>query len=90
MKRCVEGTIPLTVSFSQVFELAIVPLSSISASRSWELQMPQAPKHSGEAEETEEGASGNMDDIVGDDPDKVNPMEARMNCANRSFRGVPK
>ena len=31
-----------------------------------------------------------MDDIVGDDPHKVNPMEARMNGANRSFHGVPK
>ena len=52
--------------------------------------MPQAPKHSWEAEETEEGASEIMDDIVGDDPDKVNPMEARMNCADKSFHGVPK
>ena len=59
-----------------MFELAIVPLSSMSASHSWELQMPQASKHSWEVEETEEGASEIMDDIVGDDPDKVNPMEA--------------
>ena len=36
--------------------------------------MPQASKHSWEVEETEEGASEIMDDIVGDDPDKVNPM----------------
>ena len=45
--------------------------------------MPQAPKHSWEAEETEEGALEIMDDIVSDDPDKVNPMEARMNCADK-------
>ena len=43
--------------------------------------MPQAPKHSREAEETEEVATENMDDIVGDDLNKVNPMEARMKCA---------
>ena len=72
-----------------MFELAIVPLSIMSASHSWELQMPQAPKHSWKAEETEETASGNMADIVGDDPVKVNPTEARLN-ANRSFHGVPK
>ena len=71
----------LTVNFSQVFELAIVPLSSMSSSRSWELHMPQAPKHSWKAEETEEMATENMDDIVGDDLDKVNSMEARMKCA---------
>ena len=52
--------------------------------------MPQAPQHLWEADETEEGASGKMDDIVGDDPDMVNPMEARVNCGNRSFHGVPK
>ena len=61
-----------------MFELAIVPLSSMFASHSWE------------AEETEEGSSEIVDDIVGDDPDKVNPMEARMNCADKSFNGVPK
>ena len=44
--------------------------------------MPQVPKHSWEAEETEEGSSGNIEDIVGDDPDKVNPMAARRKCAN--------
>ena len=77
----VSDAASLTVNFSQVFELAIVPLSSMSASRSWELQMPQAPKHSWKAEETEEVATENMDDIVGDAPDKVNPMEARMKCA---------
>ena len=43
--------------------------------------MPQAPKHSWKAEETEEVATENMDDIVGNAPDKVNPMVARMKCA---------
>ena len=38
-----------------MFELAIGPLSSMSASYSWELQMPQ------ESEETEEGAPVNVD-----------------------------
>ena len=52
--------------------------------------MPQAPKDSWKAEEAEETASGNMADIVGDDLVKVNPTEARLNCANRSFHGVPK
>ena len=43
--------------------------------------MPQAPKHSWKAEKTDEVATENMDDIVGDDLDKVNPMEAIMKCA---------
>ena len=77
----ISDAVPLTINVSQVFELAIVPLSSMSAFRCWELQMPQAPKHSWDAEQTEEGDTENMDDIVGDDPDKVNPMEARMKCA---------
>ena len=51
--------------------------------------MPQAPKHSWEAEETEEEALGNMDDIVGDDTDKVNPMEGK-NALCKLIHGVPK